>query len=99
MTMAQDMPGVKKIPWDGKPVYNVELATLDTMVVNNLIVETAYPKTALGIRQKSRETKCMRFGCNYLRHADIKNNGGTHCCLNCKSDAGGHGLFCMKVPM
>jgi len=97
MIQAQHLPGVKIVPWDGKPVYNVELETLDVMSVNNLIVETAYPKTAVGMRQKNFETKCMRFSCNYLQHADIKNNGGTHCCLQCKAGSGTHGVFCMKL--
>ena len=99
MTKACDLPGVNIVPWDGQPVYNVELETLDTMVVNNLIVETAYPKTVSGGQLKSYETKCMRFGCNYLQHADIKNNGGTHCCLNCKAGSGEHGTFCMKLEI
>jgi hypothetical protein len=72
----------------------VELETLDTMVVNNLIVETAYPKTAL---VHKNNMGCDRDGCKFLRHVDIKNNGGTHCCLQCKAAGGSHGDFCMKL--
>jgi hypothetical protein len=94
MHQARHLPGVEIIPWDGKLVYNVELETLDVMSVNNLIVETAYPKTALLAKGAA---ECARDGCKFLRHADIKNNGGTHCCLHCKVTSGTHGEFCMKL--
>jgi hypothetical protein len=94
MMMARDLPGIEIVPWDGKLVYNVELETMDTMVVNNLIVETAYPKTTLVLKT---DMGCGRGDCKFLRHADIKNNGGTHCCLQCKVTSGEHGEFCMKL--
>jgi hypothetical protein len=99
MTKACDLPGVNIVPWDGQHVYNVELETLDTMMVNNLIVETAYPKTALAALVEKQILKCARLDCNFLQHADIKNNGGTHCCLNCKAGSGEHGAFCMKLEI
>ena len=96
MLPAQDLPNRQLIPYDYKPVYNVELETLDSMMVNNLIVETAYPKTPDGTKLQDKHIKCLRPKCQFKRHADIKNNGGTHCCLRCKGD-GTHGTFCMKL--
>lgn len=39
--------GVKKIKHDGEPLYNVLLKTHETMIVNNLIVETLHPKNII----------------------------------------------------
>jgi len=56
------------------------------------------------INTPSQETKvtnthitCMRPGCELLRHNNINNNGGTHCCYACKIDKG-HGPLCHKLP-
>jgi hypothetical protein len=38
---------------------------------------------------------CLRDGCHFLRHADNKNNGGTHCCFACKI-GNGHEPFCQR---
>jgi hypothetical protein len=38
--------------------------------------------------------KCIRPECNFLKHPDPKNNGGTHCCNFCRT-RGTHGLLCM----
>ena len=38
--------------------------------------------------------KCIRPGCNFLKHDDPKNNGGTHCCNFCRTK-GLHGVLCM----
>ena len=43
------------------------------------------------------EPKCARPECNFERHPDPKNNGGTHCCRACKQN-GGHGVKCAKIP-
>jgi len=40
-------------------------------------------------------TKCCNNNCNFLRHTDIKNNGGTHCCKACK-EKDKHGPMCQK---
>jgi len=98
MLQAQVLPNRELIPYTNTPVYNVELETLDTMVVNNLIVETAYPKTLNGSKLQQKNMKCLQPNCQFKRHADIKNNGGTHCCLRCKFD-GTHGDFCMRLSM
>jgi hypothetical protein len=98
MLQAQALPNKELIPYTNTPVYNVELETLDTMVVNNLIVETAYPKTPNGSKLQQKNIKCLQPKCQFKRHADIKSNGGTHCCLRCKVD-GTHGTFCMKLPV
>jgi len=98
MLQARDLPNRQLIPYDYKPVYNVELETLDIMMVNNLIVETAYPKTSDGTKLQDKHIKCLRTKCQFKRHVDIKNNGGTHCCLRCKLD-GTHGDFCMRLPL
>jgi len=92
MLQAQVLPNRALIPYDNEPLYNVELETLDTMVVNNLIVETAYPKTPGGTKLQHKNIKCLQPKCQFKRHADIKNNGGTHCCLRCKFE-GTHGDF------
>jgi hypothetical protein len=39
--------------------------------------------------------KCNRISCDFSKHDNIKNNGGTHCCLSCKQNKG-HGPFCKK---
>lgn len=39
--------------------------------------------------------KCIRDTCPYIKHTDIKNNGGLYCCKSCRTD-GSHGLFCQK---
>lgn len=41
-------------------------------------------------------TKCMRKECNFLKHANVANNGGTHCCRKCKANEG-HGHLCTSV--
>jgi hypothetical protein len=41
-------------------------------------------------------TMCLRSGCIFLRHSNMKNNGGTHCCYACKRGVG-HGPACEKV--
>jgi len=98
MLQAQALPNRELIPYTNTPVYNVELETLDTMVVNNLIVETAYPKTPNGSKLQHKNIKCLQPKCQFKRHADIKNNGGSHCCLRCKVD-GTHGTFCMGITL
>jgi hypothetical protein len=40
--------------------------------------------------------KCFREGCNFKQHTNIKNNGGTHCCLGCKR-YNTHADYCKKV--
>jgi len=40
--------------------------------------------------------KCSRETCEYQRHSDLNNNGGTHCCLTCKNN-NKHGLYCKKL--
>lgn len=41
--------------------------------------------------------KCVRQGCNFLKHEDPKNNGGTHCCNFCRTK-GTHGVLCSGRP-
>lgn len=40
--------------------------------------------------------KCLRDSCNYLKHTNKMNNGGTHCCNLCKTK-GTHGPACIKL--
>jgi hypothetical protein len=40
--------------------------------------------------------KCRRSGCNYIKHHNLSNNGGTHCCLACK-EKNKHGPHCKKL--
>jgi len=42
--------------------------------------------------------KCSSPTCNYKRHLNIKNNGGTHCCNACKLNKG-HGPLCAKTQI
>ena len=44
----------------------------------------------------SLTSKCQRKTCQFLSHVDIKNNGGTHCCLLCKNK-GNHGSACARI--
>lgn len=39
--------------------------------------------------------KCIRSSCNFKRHNDVANNGGTHCCHLCQLE-GTHGERCSK---
>jgi hypothetical protein len=39
--------------------------------------------------------KCSKNGCNFIKHHDEGNNGGTHCCLACKI-GNSHGLLCQS---
>eukprot|EP01043_Picozoa_sp_COSAG02_P029210 COSAG02_NODE_1808_length_10843_cov_4.345867_2_plen_2020_part_00 len=45
---------------------------------------------------KDEQKKCERPGCPFMFHADVKNNGGTHCCAGCKA-GGGHGPSCHRL--
>jgi hypothetical protein len=42
------------------------------------------------------DLKCGTRGCEFLKHSDINNNGGTHCCLLCKNE-GRHGPLCESI--
>jgi hypothetical protein len=41
-------------------------------------------------------TKCKREDCFYMKHRNIKNNGGLYCCRSCR-DGIGHGTMCEKI--
>jgi hypothetical protein len=41
--------------------------------------------------------KCIEPSCNFLKHANNNNNGGTHCCYSCKRKTGNHGGLCAKI--
>lgn len=41
----------------------------------------------------SLKNKCSRPECNFIKHPDIENNSGTHCCSMCKIN-NGHGIHC-----
>jgi len=41
------------------------------------------------------EKKCITNNCNFLRHTNEKNNGGSYCCRACR-DGGTHGPACQK---
>jgi hypothetical protein len=43
----------------------------------------------------SYSQKCIRPSCNFKRHMDTTNNGGTHCCHLCQLE-GTHGQRCAK---
>jgi len=51
------------------------------------------------IKEERRELKCERPGCIFVKHRDVNNNGGTHCCSHCKRKGEGHGRACAKVPV
>jgi len=51
------------------------------------------------IREERMELKCERQGCRFMKHKDINNNGGTHCCSHCKRKGDGHGRACAKLPV
>jgi lipopolysaccharide biosynthesis glycosyltransferase len=48
-------------------------------------------------RLVNRRGKCNSPECNFLKHKNPSNNGGTHCCLSCKITQGYHGPLCAKV--
>jgi hypothetical protein len=41
-------------------------------------------------------TKCERDGCTFDKHANVENNGSTHCCKTCKTKEGSHGPACVS---
>jgi hypothetical protein len=41
-------------------------------------------------------TNCERDGCTFAKHANVENNGGTHCCKACKTKEGSHGSACVS---
>ena len=41
--LINDAKKIYKINYDNQPMYNILLEQYDTMIVNNLIVETLYP--------------------------------------------------------
>ena len=49
MICAKDVPGAKKIAYEGQPLYNVLLENYEKMVVNNLIVDTLHPRNRVAI--------------------------------------------------
>lgn len=44
----------------------------------------------------SPNSKCQREGCNFKLHTNLKNNGGTHCCISCKAGKS-HGPACQRI--
>jgi hypothetical protein len=44
---------------------------------------------------KPAKIKCERKTCMYLRHINLANNGGSHCCKSCKI-SGVHGPVCQN---
>ena len=51
--------------------------------------------TAIEKFNNREHNDCSRKNCPYKTHAQISNNGGTHCCYNCKIGSG-HGNMCDK---
>jgi hypothetical protein len=50
------------------------------------------------LRINYSKAKCMRDSCKYTMHINIKNNGGTYCCLLCKNN-GEHGSRCQRIEV
>ena len=49
MICAKDVPGAKKIAYEGQSLYNVLLDNYEKMIVNNLIVDTLHPRNRVAI--------------------------------------------------
>ena len=49
MICAKDVPGAKKIAYEGQFLYNVLLDNYEKMIVNNLIVDTLHPRNRVAI--------------------------------------------------
>ena len=45
--LAEYVPGVRRVPYNKTPLYNVVLREHSTMVVNNMVVETLHPENIL----------------------------------------------------
>jgi hypothetical protein len=45
--LAEYVPGVYKVDYDKKPLYNIVLREHSTMIVNNMVVETLHPDNIL----------------------------------------------------
>ena len=52
MTRAKDIPEGKRIQYNGETLYNVLLENHETMIINNLIVETLNPRNNIAILYK-----------------------------------------------
>ena len=54
--LAEYVPGVYKIDYDKKPLYNIVLREHSTMIVNNMVVETLHPDNILARIQCGKYT-------------------------------------------
>lgn len=52
MTRAKDIPGVRSVPYNGQPLYNVLLESYSTMIVNNMVAETLHPRANVAVLYK-----------------------------------------------
>ena len=48
-------------------------------------------------RQVPAAPKCAKPGCPFLFHADVKDNGGKHCCTKCRDGGVGHAASCHRL--
>ncbi len=64
--------------------------------MNGEWVRNQQPLTARQLAKPDQKT-CARVGCEFLFHADPRNNGGTHCCQACKDTSGTHDKNCHKL--
>jgi hypothetical protein len=51
----------------------------------------------LTARQVENPPKCKRAGCEFLFHADARNNGGEFCCQACKDGKPDHDGHCHQL--
>lgn len=56
-------------------------------------------ETGVVVREERFELKCERRGCKFTKHPNMTNNGGTHCCHDCKFKGGGHGKQCKQISI
>jgi len=66
-------------------------------IKNDPYILKVYPEIAVETNVNCEALKkCNRKNCNYMKHTNALNNGGTHCCKACLLNKG-HGVKCAKA--
>ena len=64
------------------------------LIDSDIVLEDNFLDIMRSIQPKQPE-KCQREGCAFKKHTQTSNNGGTHCCFQCKTNIR-HGPRCQK---
>lgn len=76
--------------------FDVNDISDDNIKLINYIYKKDFEK--FGYSMLLEKEKCSRPSCEYVKHDDFTNNGGTHCCNFCKTkEPVCHGVKCQKI--